>query len=165
MPAHHAVVICKSVHHQSTARVAQRIAEVLDAVVVTPEEMPTTILDDYDLIGFGSGVYHGRFHPALWDWIRGLPRQSARRKPAFVFSTSGLPSLWRLWHGPFTKELARRGFDIVGQFHCRGFDSWGPLSLLGGINRRHPNEHDLERAARFAQEITTKRPPSVAMSA
>ena len=165
MPAHRALVICKSVHHKSTARIAQRIADVLDAVVVTPEEMPYTILDDYDLVGFGSGIYYGRFHSALWEWIRGLPSWSISRKPAFVFSTSGLPSLWRLWHGPFTKELSRKGFDVIGEFHCRGFDSWGPLALLGGVNRRHPDEHDLDRAARFAQAMATKALPSVAMSA
>ena len=49
------LVIFKSVHHHNTAKVAQRIADVLGAVVVTPEETPYTCLDDYDMIGFGSG--------------------------------------------------------------------------------------------------------------
>jgi hypothetical protein len=72
-----------------------------------------------------------------------------------VFSTSGLSCLWKLWHGPFKQELARKGFDIIGEFHCRGFDAWGPLWLVGGINRRHPDERDLSRATEFAHRIQT----------
>jgi flavodoxin len=155
MPATKTLVICKSSHHGNTARVAERIADVLGAVVVPPEEVPHTSLEEYDLVGFGSGVYYGRFHEALFDWLRGLPEKTLVEKPAFVFSTSGLSCLWKLWHGPFTKELARKGFDVRGEFHCRGFDSWGPLWFTGGINRRHPDERDLARANEFARSIQT----------
>jgi menaquinone-dependent protoporphyrinogen IX oxidase len=90
MPATKTLVICKSAHHSNTARVAHTIANVLGATVVSSEEVPYTSLDDYDLIGFGSGVYYGSFHEALWSWVRGLPSQSLPQKPAFVFSTSGV---------------------------------------------------------------------------
>ncbi len=153
MPAAKTLVISKSVHHHNTARVAERIADVLGAVVVQPEEVPSTSVDEYDLVGFGSGVYYGRFHEALHDWLRGLPEKSLNGKPAFVFSTSGLSCLWKLWHGPFTEELTRKGFDVLGEFHCRGFDTWGPLWFTGGINRRHPDDRDLERAGDFARGI------------
>lgn len=166
MPAAKTLVICKSVHHHGTARVAERIADVLGAVVVPPEEVPYASLDEYDLVGFGSGVYYGRFHEALWTWLHGLTDQRSARKPAFVFSTAGLSCLWKLWHGPFTNELGRKGFDVIGEFHCRGFDSWGPLWLVGGINRRHPNERDLARADEFAHRIQAAmnmRPDSASM--
>jgi len=153
MQAVKTLVICTSVHHHSTARVAARIAGVLNATVMPPEKVPYTSLDAYDLVGFGSGVYYGRFHEDLWNWLRVLPERQVSRKPAFVFSTSGLSFLWKLWHGPFTKELTRRGFDVIGEFHCRGFDSWGPLWIAGGINRQHPDEHDLARADEFARRL------------
>ena len=165
MAATKTLVICKSVHHNNTARVAHTIADVLGAVVVTPEEVPYTSLDDYDLIGFGSGVYYGSFHEALWNWVRGLPVQRLPQKPAFVFSTSGLSCLWKLWHGPFKQELAQKGFDIIGEFHCRGFDAWGPLWLVGGINRRHPDERDLSRAAEFARRIQAATPAQPKLAA
>ena len=151
------LLICASLHHHNTAVVARRLADVLRGDVRSPAEVSASSLADYDLVGFGSGVYYGRFHESLWAWVRGLPDknldQGLDRKPAFVFSTSGLSCLWKLWHGPFTKELARKGFDVVGEFHCRGFDSWGPLWLTGGINRRHPDDRDLERAAEFARQV------------
>lgn len=150
------LVICKSVHHGNTARVAERIASVLDAEIAAPEAVSSARLDAYDLIGFGSGVYYGRFHRALRDWVRRLPERSGDRKAAFVFSTSGLSCLWRLWHRPFRNEVVRKGFDVVGEFHCRGFDTWGPLWITGGVNTRHPDDHDLARAADFARALRAR---------
>lgn len=39
------LIICKSVHHQNTARVAQAIAYVLDAEICEPEDVPYARLD------------------------------------------------------------------------------------------------------------------------
>jgi hypothetical protein len=129
------------------------MAGVLGASVTGPEEVPVRSLDEYGLIGFGSGVYYGRMHQAILDWLSGLPDAPEPTKPAFVFSTSGLPFLAKLWHGPLKKLLAHKGFDVVGEFSCRGFDTWGPLWLTGGLNWRHPDERDLARARDFAGRV------------
>jgi flavodoxin len=147
------LIICKSVHHQNTAKVARTIAEVLGADLCAPEAVDAESALDYDLIGFGSGVYFGRFHPALRQWIERLPDVSQFHHSAFVFSTAGLPSLWRLWHWQSKSQLSRKGFEVVGEFCCRGFDTVGPLWLLGGLNRGHPDERDLANAAAFAQRL------------
>lgn len=147
------LIVVKSVHHGNTAQVAHAMAEVLGAECAAPEELPYTRLDRCRLIGFGSGVYYGRMHKALLDWLRGLPDAPEARKHAFVFSTSGLPFLAKLWHAPLKKLLARKGFEVVGEFTCRGFDTWGPLWLTGGLNWRHPNERDLARARQFAGRV------------
>lgn len=147
------LILCKSIHHQNTAQVARVMAEVLDADVACPEEFPYTSLGDYELVGFGSGVYYGRMHNSLYDWLRGLPDCREALKPAFVFSSSGLPFLWKVWHAPLKRLLARKGFDIIGEFSCRGFDTWGPLWFTGGLNRKHPDGRDLERARVFARKL------------
>jgi hypothetical protein len=90
---------------------------------------------------------------ALFEWLNGLPDAPEATKPAFVFSTSGLPFLAKLWRGPLKKLLARKGFEVVWGFSCRGFDTWGPLSLTGGLNWRHPNERDLAKAREFAGRV------------
>ena len=151
-----AVILCKSVHHGSTAKVARVMAAALQAEVVSPEEFPFTSLESVGLLGVGSGVYYGRMHTALFDWLRGLPDTTAVTCPAFVFSTSGLPFLFKLWHAPLIRELTRKGFAVLGDFHCRGYDSWGPLWLAGGINKRHPDGRDLDRASQFAAGISRK---------
>ncbi len=152
------VIICKSVHHGNTLQVARAIADTLHAEIVPPEEFPYTSLGDADLVGLGSGIYYGGMHPALREWVRGLPEATLDGRRAFLFSTAGLPFLWRTWHRPLKADLERKGFDVVGEFHCRGFDNWGPLWLAGGINRHHPDALDLQRAAEFAGRL-----PVVAM--
>ena len=147
------LILCKSVHHGNTVQVAQAMAGVLGAEVVAPEAVPYTSLSDYRLLGFGSGVFYGRMHPALFDWLRGLPDAPEVSTPTFVFSTSGLPFLAKLWHAPLKKLLARKGGDVVGEFTCRGFDTWGPLWLTGGLNWTHPDERDLARAREFARRL------------
>lgn len=140
-------------HHGNTVHVAQAIAGVLGAEVAAPEVVPYTALGEYGLLGFGSGVYYGRMHRALFEWLRGLPDAPEPFTPAFLFSTSGLPVLAKFWHAPMKKLLARKGFDIVGEFACRGFDTWGPLWLAGGLNRKHPDARDLARSAEFALQL------------
>lgn len=149
------LILCKSIHHQNTAQIARVMATVLHADVACPEEVPYTSLGNYELVGFGSGVYYGRLHAALYAWLRGLPDCREALKRAFVFSTSGLPFLSKIWHAPFKNVLGRKGFDVVGEFACRGFDTWGPLWLAGGLNRKHPDERDLECASEFAKRLVT----------
>lgn len=147
------LILCMSVHHQNTAKVALAIADVLHAEICRPDDVPYARLDEYDLIGLGSGIYFGRFHAVLRRWVRGLPAVPLHGRRAFVFSTSGLSGLWRVWHRPLKVSLARKGVDVVGEFHCRGFESFGPLWLMGGIHRRHPDGRDLQLAAEFAKGL------------
>ena len=142
-----------SIHHQDTTRVANAIAKPLNADIGSPEYISPQKISDYDLIGFGSGIYFGRFHSALRLWIDELPDESVQHRKAFVFSTSGLPFLSWLWHRPLKSRLRRKGFEVIGEFHSSGFDTVGPLRLLGGLNRRHPDECDLENAAIFARQL------------
>ena len=147
------LILCASVHHGNTARVARAMADVLGAEIVAPADAPGAALESHDLMGFGSGVYYGRMHDALFDWLHGLPDARGSSRKAFVFSTSGLPWLAPLWHLPLKRLLTRKGFEVVGEFACRGYDTWGPLWLTGGLNRTHPDERDLARAREFASRL------------
>ncbi len=146
------ILLCKSVHHQNTRSVADRIAKVLGATVVDPDDTAPTLVD-VDLLGIGSGIYYGLFHRSIRQWLKRLPENAGAGHRAFVFSTSGLPFLAPLYHLPLRRTLRKKGFDIVGDFCCRGHDTFGPLWILGGLNRKHPDEKDLCRAERFADQI------------
>ena len=151
------LIICVSVSHTNTRKIARAMAEVLDAEVVEPEDVDPTTIGDYDLVGFGSGIYFMAFHPRLRDLVRQLP-QAVHRK-AFVFCTSGSPEppVW-----PYTRRLrdllARKGYDVVGSFSCRGFDSWLPLRIIGGLNKGKPDAADLDRARTFARGLLATTP-------
>jgi len=147
------LLVFKSVHHQNTAQVAREIAGVLGADCAAPAQCPYSRLAGCELVGIGSGVYYGRPHDELLQWVRGLPENLARDLPVFIFTTSGLPVLAKLWHRPLKAALVKKGFHVIAEFTCRGFDTWGPLWLAGGLNRAHPDERDLQRAREFARRV------------
>lgn len=152
------LLVYTSVHHRNTDRIAREMAAVLGAECCSPAECPYSRLANVDLLGLGSGIYYGRIHEELRHWIRDLPDAQAGRLRVFIFTTSGLPFLARAWHWPVKKSLAQKGYEIAGEFACRGFDTWGPLWLTGGLNRRHPDERDFLRAREFAGRLTSRSP-------
>lgn len=147
------LLVYKSVHHRNTEQIAREMAGVLGADCAAPAECPYCRLAGYELLGLGSGVYYGRPHDELLQWVRGLPETHGRDLPVFIFTTSGLPILAKLWHWPLKAALVKKGYDFIAEFSCRGFDTWGPLWLAGGLNRRHPDEQDFERARQFAGRL------------
>ena len=91
-------IVVASVHHENTLKVAGVIAEALDAVLFTLEQAKAADLSEFDLVGFGSGIYFGQHHSALRKLVHCL---DAVPQNVFVFSTAGLPFLspcfhWRL---------------------------------------------------------------------
>ncbi|MEJ8671691.1 flavodoxin family protein [Streptomyces sp. MS1.AVA.1] len=151
------VIVCASVSHGNTRRVADSMAEVLGAEVVAPEQADLAEPARADLVGFGSGVFYGKLHPRLAEFVRALP---AGRGRAFVFATSGLPEIAP---APFTRPLVRllqgKGFEVDGSFSCRAFDTWTPFKLVGGINKQRPNAGDLAAARTFAEGLRDGRGP------
>ncbi|MEU2504099.1 flavodoxin family protein [Streptomyces sp. NPDC007863] len=146
-----AVIVCASVSHGNTRRVADAMARVLGAKVVSPEEADGEELAGADLVGFGSGVFYGRPHRSMTDFVKGLPDGRGR---TFVFATSGLPELPP---APFTRPLTRlleaRGYRVQASFTCRAHDTWAPFKLVGGINKRRPDAEDLAAARAFAARL------------
>ena len=148
-----ALIIYISVHHGNTERVAKVMANILDADLLQIKQADASMLEQYDLIGFGSGIYVGKHHKSLLDFVDKLPM--IRNKKAFIFSTSGLRKV-RFIHNldePLKEKLQRKGFDIIGEFSCRGFDTSRAAMIVGGINRGRPNAKDFKRAEDFARGL------------
>ncbi len=154
------VIVCVSVSHGNTEKIARAIGEALDARVVEPEDITAAELAACDLVGFGSGIYGMAFHPRLCRFIHDLPRTEGQK--AFVFATRGGPEL-PFW--PYTRPLARvlesKGFEVIDTFLCRAWDTWGPLRLVGGINKGRPNAGDLDAARAFGERLTVDQSESV----
>ena len=50
------LLVLYSYHHHNTEKIAKVFAKVLDAEIKTPQEIKPEELQDYDLVGFGSGI-------------------------------------------------------------------------------------------------------------
>ncbi|MBE0430427.1 MAG: flavodoxin family protein [Dehalococcoidia bacterium] len=150
-----ALVVYVSVHHGNTEKVARAMADALDACLLPVEQADAGVLEEYDLIGFGSGIYFGRHHRSLLNLVDGLP--VLRNKKAFVFSSSGLRKVRFVhdFHRPLKEKLRRKGLTVIGEFSCRGLDTFGATRIVGGINRGRPDEEDLRRSQDFAGNLAT----------
>jgi len=142
------LIVYNSVHHGNTEKIAKVIVDELKAKMVKPTEEEVNKLSEYDLIGFGSGIYMGKHHESILQLVEKLP--AVKDKKAFVFCTSG--SL-KNYNKPLKENLTAKGFQVVGEFSCKGFDTYGPFKLIGGINRGRPNEEDRRKAQEFAHSF------------
>jgi len=145
------LIIYHSEHHQNTEKIARVMAAKIDVDLKEAKEVRTEDINNYEIIGFGSGVYNGRFHKDLLEIIDNIPHQD--NKKAFIFSTTGSLSYSRLAHDRFSPLLLDKGFKIIGEFSCPGFDT---ALTREGINKGRPNEQDLENAEKFIQDILAK---------
>ena len=84
------LLVLFSYHHKNTEKIASVIAKVLDAQIKTPQQVNPDELQEYSLIGFGSGIYSDKHHTDLLDLADTLPQVT--NKKAFLFSTCGAPA-------------------------------------------------------------------------
>ena len=151
------VIILFSYHHKNTEKIAQIIAKTIGAEIKTPELTDPNSLANYDLVGFGSGVYFSKLGKPLIELADRIPQ--APGKKAFIFSTSGRGGKGAAKFHVFLKEkLQGKGFDVVGEFSCPAFDTFGVLKIVGGIHKGRPNEEDLKQAVVFAKSLLGNQP-------
>jgi flavodoxin len=67
------LLVLFSYHHKNTKKIANVFARVLDAHIKTPQQINPEELQEYNLIGFGSGIYGGKHHEDLLDLADKLP--------------------------------------------------------------------------------------------
>ena len=137
-----------SEHHGNTEKIARAISTTLDAELLKSQNIKGIKIEDYELIGFGSGIYYGKFHQELYRFVRNSPEQNGTK--SFIFSTTGSKSYSEIAHKSFTASLVEKGFNVIGEFSCLGFDT--ALSTEG-INKGRPNTDDLQKAVRFAKSL------------
>lgn len=143
------VIVYTSVHHGNTEQVAQAMAGPLGAELVPTAEAATETVASADLVGLGSGIFFNNHHKALLAFAERLPVRPGGR--AFVFSTSGRGGT--RFHRKLNGILEAKGYDIVGEFACKGWDTYSIFKYIGGINKGRPNEADLQDAAAFARSL------------
>lgn len=147
------LIVCHSYHHNNTQKIAQVIAEVLDAKIATPQQTNPEELQQYDLIGVGSGIDSGKHYKVVLDFADMLPEVTDKK--VFIFSTSAITGEKKVSkdHAALREKLQAKGYRIVGEFGCKGFNTNSFLRYFGGMNRGRPNKEDLKNAEKFAAEL------------
>ena len=147
------LLVLYSYHHQNTEKVAKVFAKVLDAEIKMPQEIKPEELQEYDIIGFGSGIYSAKHDESLLDLADSLPQVTDKK--AFLFSTAGITGKSKASkdHATLREKLESKGYKIVDEFQCKGFNTNSFLRLFGGMNKGRPNAKDLKNGKEFVQNI------------
>jgi flavodoxin len=147
------LLIVISIHHNNTGKIAETIAKILDAQIKKPSQINPEEIQEFDLVGFGSGIYDYTTHKALSNLADKLPK--VNNKNAFIFSTGGLSSIRkaRKDHSTLREKLESKGYKIVDEFQCKGLNTNSFLKYFGGMNKGRPNEEDLKNAEEFAEKL------------
>ena len=154
------LVVVFSYHHGNTDKIAHACAKVLGAEVKTPQQVNPKEIAEYDLVGFGSGIYSATFDPSVLDLADRL--QNAAGKKAFLFSTYGAPGFVanrefiEKNHRQIREKLQAKGYTIIGEFGCAGWNTNSFLRYFGGLNKGRPDANDLQNAEAFAREMKEK---------
>jgi len=147
------LLVLFSYHHNNTEKIANVFAKVLDAKIKTPQQVDPEELQEYGLVGFGSGIYDAKHHESLLDLADKLPKVTNGR--AFIFSTGGITGEAKATedHSLLREKLQSKGYVIVDEFQCVGFNTNSFLKYFGGMNKGRPNAEDLKHAEEFAQNL------------
>ena len=135
-------------HHGNTLSVLDAMTGDSDVDLIDVTVRMAVRLDQYDRIGFASGIYFSKFSPVVVNFARQYLPEG--REVFFVY-TYGAPKV--SLPGNITAAVKEKGCRILGQFGCRGYDTFGPFKLIGGLAKGHPDAQDLKKAKQFFEGL------------
>lgn len=145
-------ILYYSKHHGNTKILLDAISTAdpdVDLIDVTAADAGDMDLAEYDRIGLASGIYYSSFAKQLISYAaEHLPEG----KPVFFIYTHGAPK------GGFLTGIravtAAKKCTEIGSYHCKGFDTFGPFKIVGGIAKGHPTKEEIDAAVTFYQGLS-----------
>ncbi len=142
------ILFCHSVHHGNTRKLAEAARTRLGATVVALPCAEIPDLGAYERIGFLSGIYKGDFGKGVYAL---LDRLNLEGKTCFAAYTCGASA--GAYDKKIVSRLSEKGARVLEGFHCRGYDTFGPFKLVGGIAKGRPNEEDVDGFLHFLEKL------------
>lgn len=146
------LTVVESKHLENTLKIANAMSEAVPMTITSVDNAVKYDFKDYDIVGFGSGIYFGKHDERILKFVDGLSDENAY---SFVFSTSGGADFEKN-NKALIQLLEKKNKNVLGTFSCKGLDKFFILRLFGGTNKGRPNEQDLADAQRFILDITEK---------
>lgn len=142
-------IIYASVHHKNTEKLVNAIAQKYPgALLIDSTHVLLKDLVSYDVIGIASGIFYGKMHKSL---IKFLQDNLPERKKVFIMYTSGQANNA---YGKDAETLVlQKKCTLLGKYNCRGFDTFGPFKLVGGLQKGHPTEEEISSAVDFVDNL------------
>jgi len=146
------IAICYySKHHGNTRKVIENMIVGQDVDLIDVTAVTEVDLEKYDVIGFASGIYYGKFQKNVIEFAK---QYMPMHKKTFFVYTYGSKG------NGFTKAIKdamkNKQSKNLGEYGCRGFDTFGPFKWIGGVAKGHPDENDLQKAKEFYNVIAAR---------
>lgn len=146
-----AAIIYASRHHGNTKKLVEAIAERYEVTLIDAEVEYRADLTSFDLIGFASGIDFGKFYDSVENFLKGnLPEN----KNVFFLYTCARKN--EKFTESIRAEASKKGTRLMGEYGCKGFNTYGPWKIIGGMNRNHPSEAEMQEAILFFETLISK---------
>lgn len=147
------LIIYKSYHHQNTYRLVKHLKDKFGFEIINVDELEKDFnFTRYDVIGLASGIYGFEFHKDILNLVKSKKIES---KKVFLLFTSCMDK--ESFASSVKKDLIKNGNEILGVYHTKGFCTFGPLKLFGGVNKNKPNETDFASLDLFIEKYINKK--------
>ena len=118
---------------------------------IDAENIHSMDLSLYDLVGFASGIDFGRFYPSVEGFLKAnLP---INKKVFFLYTCAKKNAKFT---NCIKKEALNKDAVIMGEYGCRGYNTYGPWKVIGGMNKNHPSKEELDEVIRFYEILLCK---------
>ncbi len=141
-------IVYYSEHHGNTKKLLDAIAAKHDVTLINVTKTPESDLSGYDRIGLASGIYYSSFAKQLLAYAE---EHLPEGKDVFYIFTHGAPK--GMFLNAVRKIAEAKHCRELGDYHCQGYDTFGPFKLVGGIAKGHPTEDEISGAVSFYEGL------------
>lgn len=144
------VIIYYSKHHENTKKLIDAIKQSSsdEITLIDVTKTSSANLENYDLIGFASGIYYSKFQKKVLEFAgENMPGG----KDVFLMYTYGVEK--PEYTKAIREQLKKSKANIIGEYGCLGFNTFGPFKLIGGIAKNHPDNTEINDAVSFYNNL------------
>lgn len=142
-------IVYYSQHHGNTKKLIDAIVEKHEVTLIDVTKDADIDLSEFDLIGFASGIYYSKFNDKVVEYARKNLTKNGQ-KVFFLFTYGAKRDSYLK---DITEAVASKAGEIVGNYGCAGFDTYGPFKLVGGLQKGHPDADEIAGAVKFFEGL------------
>lgn len=142
------VIIYASKHHGNTYKLVKAISDKYNIEIIDAVKQSVANIQEYEVIGFASGIDFGKFYEEVERFAKeNLP---GKKKVFFLYTCA-------MERKEFTNSMREIALDkeavILGEYGCKGYNTYGPWKIIGGMNKKHPTEAEIRLAVEFFENF------------
>lgn len=143
-------IVYYSKHHENTKKVLDALKNLYDVTLIDITAFKNIDLTQFDIVGFASGIYYQTFNKSILEAASNVPVG----KNVFFIYTCGV--MRKNYIKDIEKAVSGRNVKVLGSYGCKGYDTFGPFKLIGGIAKKRPNNEDIAGAIDFYGKILSE---------